>query len=119
MILRSAQARKERAKSASYLKKAANSLHKTASKSRVIDLARSLQACAGGPNLWSQVGVLQGVILRSAQAHKVRSKSASYLKKAANSLKKPFKSRVVDLARSLQACAGGPNLWSQVGVLEG
>ena len=57
VILRSAQAYKERAKSASYLKKAANSLYKTASKSRVIDLARSLQACAGQPNLRSQVCV--------------------------------------------------------------
>ena len=59
----------------------------------MVDLARSLQACAGGPNLWSQVGVLEGVILRSAQAHKVRSKSASYLKKAANSLYKTASSQ--------------------------
>ena len=47
----------------------------------MVDLARSLQACAGGANLRSQAGVLVGVILRSAQAYKERAKSTSYLKK--------------------------------------
>ena len=52
-------------------------------------------------------------ILRPAQVCKERAKSTSYFKKGLFIYINCFNSKVADLARSLQPCAGGPNLWNQ------
>ena len=78
--MRPAQVCNERAKSTSYSKKGLF-IYINFFKSQVADLARSLQPCAGGPNLCNQMGDLVGGILRPAQVYKERAKSTSYFKK--------------------------------------